>query len=363
MKGLHALLVDDDPEALATMATILEMDDFLVTTALEGQEALVRLERADSDKPAVDFLVADLDMAGLSGIELILELKRRDRRLPVMVVTAFASRATVVELLRQGVTDFLDKPVHMEELRSRVHRIAQGILQNRREGSARTAEAFPLARTRSATLLDVADLGIPYAARKLEVCKASSNLTLACRRQGGFDLLLAETDDAAGEGFYISVLIRSWFEERRRQDPGGEHFLRDLAAVVREGSLQDSEVRTLYLRVRTEDRRIEVYPAGYPARLHLDCESEGSRMLDLAGVPLGRAGAAGETLCMIPFCCGDRLLILGGDPSLSRRFPITVDRRPPTLEGWADDVWSGFLAGGGRDRSLHDVILLAFDLR
>src|SRR5690242_13717724 len=108
MKTIHALLVDDDSQALATMGTILEMDDFVVSTAGSGQSALERLESAEEELPKVDFMVMDLDMANLSGTELLQEMRERGHTQPVMVVTGHASRATVVELLRYGVSDFLD---------------------------------------------------------------------------------------------------------------------------------------------------------------------------------------------------------------------------------------------------------------
>jgi len=136
MKSIHALLVDDDKAALETMGMILEMDDYRVSTADSGLTALERLENAEENPPGIDFMVVDLDMNNLSGIGLLTEMRKRGHDIPVMVVTGFASKNTVVELLRQGVSDFLDKPIHMEEFRIRVHRLANEALRRRKQSGA-----------------------------------------------------------------------------------------------------------------------------------------------------------------------------------------------------------------------------------
>ena len=131
MSSLHALLVDDDIQALETMGLILEMDNYQVTTAHDGVQALVSLEKGEERQCGMDFLVIDLDMQSLSGIELITEIRKRGYEIPVMVVTGYASKGTVVELLRKGVTDFLDKPIMVEEFRMRVNRLADEALRRR----------------------------------------------------------------------------------------------------------------------------------------------------------------------------------------------------------------------------------------
>ncbi len=114
------LLVDDDKEARETMGLILEMDGMQVLHAGTGREALKRLNLVDEAHPQVDLMVLDLEMADISGLELLAELKLLKRSVPIIVVTGFATKKTVVELLRYGVVDYMDKPVQMKDFSARV---------------------------------------------------------------------------------------------------------------------------------------------------------------------------------------------------------------------------------------------------
>lgn len=360
MKSIHALLVDDDRQALSTMGTILEMDNYVVSTAESGRMALEILENAEANPPHVDFVVMDLEMANLSGIELLLEMRQRGHALPVMVVTGYASKATVVELLRQGVSDFLDKPVNLSEFRARINRLAGSVLQYRwkRAGLDAASDAPPVPAT---TVVDLSSLGMPYAARRLIESGPDSHLALACRRPGSFDVLLADVRAAGPESFYMSVLIKSFFEDHRRGDIDGMEFMRKLDQVIREGGLGNSGVGGLLLRLRPAERRLEVYPAGYAAHLFLGI-GDAARMTGLQGAPLGLTGGAKETLVEIPFRRRDRLVLYseGGPAPAEVKASILAEMAGP-VEVTVDWIWKDILAGG-RDRRNHDVFLLGIEL-
>lgn len=360
MKTLHALLVDDDSQALSTLGTILEMDDFRVSSAENGRMALEVLERAGENPPAVDFIVMDLDMANLSGIELLLEMRKRGHTLPVMVVTGYASRSTVVELLRQGVSDFLDKPVNLAEFRERIHRLADKASRLRDGAAGGLAAPDPLPAP-SATVVDLSGLGIPYAARRHVPSGSDSHLALACRRPGAFDVLLADVRAAGPEGFYMSVLIKSYFEERRRADLGGTDFMRGLDAALREGGLGRPGVGALLVRLRAAERILEAHPAGYAAHLYLGL-SGAARFVDLQGSPLGLPGGAKETLVDIPFQRRDRLVLYSeGGPSPAGAATSVLAALEAPMETIVDKAWKELLAGG-RDRRTHDTFLLGIEL-
>jgi two-component system, OmpR family, response regulator len=121
------LLVDDDKQARETMGMILEMDGVDVCYARNGKHALARLEKIGGEFPPIDLVILDLEMPEFSGMELLVELEGRKGTLPVMVVTGYASKKTVVELLRHGVVEYLDKPIQMVEFRARVKEILKHI--------------------------------------------------------------------------------------------------------------------------------------------------------------------------------------------------------------------------------------------
>jgi hypothetical protein len=202
---------------------------------------------------------------------------------------------------------------------------------------------------------------MPYAARRLIESGPDSHLALACRRPGAFDVLLADVRAAGPESFYMSVLIKSFFEERRRGDVDGTEFMRELDRAVREGGLGNSGVGALLLRLLPAERRLEVHPAGYAAHLFLGI-GESARITGLQGAPLGLPGGAKETLVEIPFRRRDRLVLYseGGPVPSDLQASILAEMAGP-VEVTVDWIWSDILAGG-RERRKHDLFLLGVEL-
>lgn len=358
MSALHALLVDDDAQALETMGLILEMDNYRVTTAPDGVQALVCLEKGEERQTEVDFLVLDLDMRNLSGIELLAEIRKRGYELPVMVVTGYASKGTVVELLRKGVIDFLDKPIHVEEFRMRVNRLADEALRRRSAGAgagSRTRSAPPF---RASAVLDMARLGLPYAVRRRIGSAGESSLILAARKPHGLDILLAEVEGSDPESFYVSVLVKSFFDRWRKEPVEGREFLSALNGVVLGGSLERKEVRALLLRIRTAGRRVEAYLGGYPCWAFTGLGGHSPKAASLRGEALGIGERPGQCVIEFPYAPGDRLFIVPGrEPEdtpetgwvWARARENILCLRGGDLDGLADEIWTEL---GGADAEI-----------
>ena len=120
MDKKHILVADDEQNTLLTMQFILEVADYRVTTAENGQEALDRILEAKSSINPIDLLITDIQMPGLTGLELIDVLKRQEMDIPVLVITGHGNRELVMELTRKGCNECLDKPIDDEELVERV---------------------------------------------------------------------------------------------------------------------------------------------------------------------------------------------------------------------------------------------------
>lgn len=340
------------------METILEMDAFQVSTANGGQSALRRIEEAERSGRCIDFLVLDLDMAHLSGIDLLTEMRLRGLCQPVMVVTGHASRATVVELLRHGVADFLDKPLNLEEFRSRIRSLAS-LVERCRRGKAHSHP--PSQPTFSETTLDLAHLKLPHAARQLMRLDPDSHLVLAARKSSGYDLLLADTRGLGGEGFFTSVLIRTFFDRNRSGEIDGRDFMRRLNQALIEGCLSRSAVNALYVRIRTDKRQVEVFPAGYPARWYLGAGDSDARVARFKGSPLGLLPESSGTLCEFPYIRNDKLLLCSG-PGTDEDIPgPLMGTEPAQLEALVDGMWNEFLSAC-RERSKNDFFLLGVEL-
>jgi hypothetical protein len=261
----------------------------------------------------------------------------------------------------------------MEEFRGRINRLARLVLQRRREkasmvSSAPSAPAAP--RRQAATSLDLASLGMPYAARRLAEEASGSHLVLACRKKHGFDLLFADVEAVGNEGFYVSVILKSFFDRHRPLEISGREFIRRLNEALLDGCLHGHSmgpdgcpgVKALYARIRTPERRMEVYPAGYASRWYLGLGEDRSRVMEFEGTPLGLIGGARETVCELPYSCRDRLILLGeGTGHADTLRDRVLDPESGPLEEMVDDVWNEILADR-RERSTHDLFLLGIEL-
>ena len=107
------LIADDDPQFVAALREVLEAHGYKVYVATNGQEALDRVLGN-----GIDVLILDLRMPLLSGLEVYLELKRRGRCLPTILVTAYAREEVeaIDQLTAMSITGVLTKPFDPEEL-------------------------------------------------------------------------------------------------------------------------------------------------------------------------------------------------------------------------------------------------------
>lgn len=120
--GQKAVLVVEDEERLASMyATALE-DQYVVTVANSGEEALSAFD------DEVDVVLLDRKMPGLSGREVLERLRNDGHDQPVAMLTAVAPDWDILEI---GFDDYLNKPTDMAELSRLVERlVALGSLDN-----------------------------------------------------------------------------------------------------------------------------------------------------------------------------------------------------------------------------------------
>jgi two-component system response regulator RegX3 len=108
------LVVDDEQSYRDALAVALQREGFLVETAADGAEAIVRFDTA---KPALVLL--DLMLPKISGIDVCRELRARSR-VPIIMVTARNAEIDAVVGLEVGADDYVTKPFRLRELIARV---------------------------------------------------------------------------------------------------------------------------------------------------------------------------------------------------------------------------------------------------
>src|SRR6476619_4080445 len=111
------LLVDGDTKSLRVLEVSLKKAGFNVTTAVNGQDALGKVETA-----APDLIISDTKMAEMDGFELVERLKQNTdwARIQFIFLTAQSDVEDKIRGLELGVEDYLTKPIYIKEILTRV---------------------------------------------------------------------------------------------------------------------------------------------------------------------------------------------------------------------------------------------------
>lgn len=113
----RVLVVDDEENLRLVLRTLLSKQGYDVQTASSAEEALERVETFGPD-----FVLADVRMPGMSGIELCRELKGRSSSATVIVMSAYGSLDLAVEAMKAGAYDYVAKPFKQDEVLIALHK-------------------------------------------------------------------------------------------------------------------------------------------------------------------------------------------------------------------------------------------------
>jgi two-component system response regulator HydG len=124
------LIIDDNETVREGLAHVVKKMGHAPVTAPSGKEGLEQFKQA---RP--DFVITDLKMEGLGGVEVLRSVRELDPDCPAMIVTAYGTVETAVEAMKLGAFDFLIKPFAPEVVRLKVERALE--LRNARRARGR----------------------------------------------------------------------------------------------------------------------------------------------------------------------------------------------------------------------------------
>jgi DNA-binding NtrC family response regulator len=107
----QVLVVDDEENIRLFLHTLLQKKGYSVRTAETAEQALTLLRQAPAD-----FVLTDVKMPGMSGIDLCRELRGQWPELVVVVMSAYGSVEQALEAVRVGAYDYVSKPFKQEEV-------------------------------------------------------------------------------------------------------------------------------------------------------------------------------------------------------------------------------------------------------
>ncbi|MGA3044920.1 MAG: response regulator, partial [Bryobacteraceae bacterium] len=114
----RVLVVDDELDIREGLETLLSLEGYSVDLAANGTEGLRKIESR-----AYDLVLLDLMMPDRSGMDVLHEVRGRDRETPIFMITAYGSVEAAVEALKLGANDYFSKPWDNEKLLIEIDRM------------------------------------------------------------------------------------------------------------------------------------------------------------------------------------------------------------------------------------------------
>ena len=117
------LIVDDEEQVRKTIRLQLSATEYEIIEAADGEEAIELLN--DENTLLIDAIICDVRMPKINGVEAVAYFRREYPSIPVIVLTGYPDVNLAVEFLKEGVVEYLVKPVEKEKLIEVVTKTAQ----------------------------------------------------------------------------------------------------------------------------------------------------------------------------------------------------------------------------------------------
>jgi len=353
------LIIEDEERARSSTSAILRLAGHQTEVASDGREALNRLLAQRDAGELPDVVLLDLQMPYLTGLELLDRLDEEGITLRTIAVTGFGDRHTVLQLMRRGCHDLLDKPIEPEELLARIERVRARRRHPAAASAVTHADAGPLTVVTRRLARDGGEGGDWWGVAS-DVHHAE---VLAC-------------DTAGTDPGLRAVLTRAILDESLPRGLGGEALLRLLNRELL--VLQDDQagLAVCALIVDLEAMVLDVVSAGHlPVLFHPRGDTH-PRVIEATAANLRRGDRFGFERRRLPISPGDRIALctdgvvrakhdLGsgrgprfGVPALAQSL---AEHREDPLADAVEAAWAAneaFCAGHAED----DRLLLAFDI-
>lgn len=117
---MKALIIEDDKDISRSITYFLKEKNIISDCAFDGE---LGLNKASSQK--YDFIILDYNLPGLSGLEIIKELRKEKNSIPIIITTIRSEIDDKIKLLESGADDYVIKPFSFNELLARIKAVTR----------------------------------------------------------------------------------------------------------------------------------------------------------------------------------------------------------------------------------------------
>lgn len=309
----HILIAEDQPSGRFVLSYALKEKGYKVTVAENGKEAILKFrELFDSDAP-VDMLVTDIEMPEITGVELIDAVRSDSEDLPVLVMTAHGSKHLVVDLMRKGIDDYIDKPFEPDDLLEMIEKIfakedmkkeerkrQQAIQENEkarlrtqvdsfREQTEKLRREIENAKIAYDDLvkIDTDNLAANIAYRQRPLSDLGGDFIGVMNVENGLDILIADVAGHDMAASFHTILIKTLFEENSELQAPGSEFFKKLNTILYDNGKNERMVTALHIRVNLKDHIVQAVSAGHPYPIRIEKKFPVPRPVLVRGNVLG----------------------------------------------------------------------------
>lgn len=229
----HVLIVEDEEHLAQGLKFNLEAEGFRASIARDGETAL---EITGASDAAIDVILLDVMLPGRDGFSVVEELRERDDRTPVLMLTALGRSEDVLRGFAAGADDYLPKPFDLSILLARLHSLLRRWSWQRRESDAPATTEEEAPYSFAGRTIDFAALELRVNGRSIRLTVMEADLLRYLVRHQGRNIprkelleqvwrMREDTDTRAIDNFIVR--LRRYIED----DPANPVFLKTVRGI------------------------------------------------------------------------------------------------------------------------------------
>lgn len=403
MNNTHILLVEDEEQTRFSVSIILKKSGYKVTAAADGLQALNIINDLKETRYPINFLLTDIQLPQLTGMELLEKLDEQGISIPALVITGYGDKEMVVELMRRGCEDFIDKPFESDNLikhignviakRDKVEqenekRVAS--VKEEKERLDRMLESYKVNFEMMKKQLDSAvgaykdlihidekDCKVKIAYRYQSVMELGGDFFDVKNTDKGCDILVADVAGHDMGASYHTIMIKAFFEENCRIGNNGAEFFKLLNKQLREGRKNERMVTAIFIQIDINNNCCEVISAGHPGPIIFHKRDKTPRLLNCHGNVLGVHDEVFHNVYKFGLDIGDRIFCytdgvinaLNTDAITGKREKFAVEgirsliekNSGLSLKDGVNQIWQG-LIDFTKYKLRDDILILGLEL-
>jgi len=396
----HILIAEDQQAARFVFTFQLKKVGYKVTAVENGALALkVIQENLDSDNQ-IDFLVTDIEMPEMSGLDLYKKMIDLEIKIPTIVMTAYGTKHVVVELMRMGCSEYLDKPFPPEELINRINQILEEEkklkekktkLENDKSrfeqelisykySSEKLREQVNSAKNAYENIIKINEknLNVNISYKIEPLADLGGDFFSIKNTEIGCDILLADVAGHDMGSSFHTILIKNVFEENIQSKKSGNDFFVKLNRRLIDDSENNRLVTAVFIRVNLKEMKAEITSAGHPYTIFIGENSNSPNQIAVLGDVLGILDEVLFETSTIEIKSKDRILLYTDgiedhgyiDSKTGKKvklkdsglMKLALEKRGFELKTFVENMWNSILEFG-RNNAKDDMTFVALEIK